>query len=94
MGQWLRSCHITKNRINFKVIKIIQFCLKICVLLRHPQLWIGGWVDGWVNALSVQKSIEHDYSRIIKVLAFQAMGSSTGVRHERLGLIFLLIFFL
>ena len=27
--------------------------------------------------------IEHDYIRIIKVSVFQAMGSSTGVRHER-----------
>ena len=31
----------------------------------------------------VQKSIEHDYIWIIKVTVFQAMGSSTGVRHER-----------
>ena len=38
-----------KNRVNREVIKIIQFCLKICDLLRHPHLWIGGWVDGWVN---------------------------------------------
>ena len=30
--------------------KIIQFCLKICDLLRHPHLWIGGWVDGWSMA--------------------------------------------
>ena len=29
------------------------------------------------------KSIEHDYIRIIKVSVFQAMGSSTVVRHER-----------
>ena len=28
------------------------------------------------------KSIEHDYIRIIKVLVFQEMGSSTVVRHE------------
>ena len=47
MGQWLGSGHITKNQINHEVIKIIQFCLKICVLLRHPHL--GGWVDGWDN---------------------------------------------
>ena len=49
MGQWVGSGHITKNRVNREVIKIIQFCLKICDLLRHPHLWIGGWVDGWVN---------------------------------------------
>ena len=45
MGQWVGSGHIAKNRVNHEVIKIIQFCLKICDLLRH----IGGWVDGWVN---------------------------------------------
>ena len=33
--------------------------------------------------LQVQKSIEHDYIMIIKVLDFQAMASSTVVRHER-----------
>ena len=49
MGQWVESGHITKNRVNLEVIKIIQFCLKICDLLRHPHLWIGGWVDGWVD---------------------------------------------
>ena len=27
--------------------------------------------------------MEHNYIRIIKVSVFQAMGSSTGVRHER-----------
>ena len=35
-----------KIQVNHEVIKIIQFCLKICDLLRHPHLWIGGWVDG------------------------------------------------
>ena len=36
-----------KNQIIHEVSKIIQFCWKICVLLRHPHLWIGGWVNGW-----------------------------------------------
>ena len=49
VGQWVGRGHITKNQVNREVIKIIQFCLKICDLLRHPHLWIGGWVDGWVN---------------------------------------------
>ena len=48
---------ITKNQINLDLIEIIQFCLKIYDLLRHPHLWVGvwlvrwmgGWVDGWVN---------------------------------------------
>ena len=49
MGQWVGLGQITKNRINLEVIEIIQFCLKICDLLTHPHLWVGGWVDGWVN---------------------------------------------
>ena len=40
---------IIKNQINLDLIKIIQFCLKIYDLLRHPNLWVGGWVDQWVN---------------------------------------------
>ena len=46
VSQSVGSGHITKNRVNREVIKIIQFCLKICDLLRHPHLWIGGWVNG------------------------------------------------
>ena len=40
---------IIKNQINLDLIKIIQFCLKIYDLLRHPHLWVGGWVDQWIN---------------------------------------------
>ena len=39
--------HIAKYRINLDLIKIIQFCLKIYDLLRHPHLWVGVWVNGW-----------------------------------------------
>ena len=49
MGQWMGSGHITKTQINLEVIKIIQFCLEIYDLLRHPHLWVGVWVYGWVN---------------------------------------------
>ena len=42
---------ITKNRINLELIEIIQFCLKICDLLRHPHLWVGVWVVGWISGL-------------------------------------------
>ena len=48
MGQWVGSGHITKNRINLELIKIIQFCFKICDLLRHP---IYGWMYGWLGEL-------------------------------------------
>ena len=51
------SGEIIKNQINLDLIEIIQFCLNIYDLLRHPHLWVGvwvvrwmgGWVDGWVN---------------------------------------------
>ena len=42
---------IIKNQINLDLIKIIQFCLKIYDLLRHPHLWMGGWVIGWISGL-------------------------------------------
>ena len=41
MGQWVGSGHVTKYQINLDVIEIIQFCLKIYDLLRHPHLWGG-----------------------------------------------------
>ena len=31
-GQWVGSCHITRNSITRKLIKIIQLCLKVFVL--------------------------------------------------------------
>ena len=42
---------IIKNRINLDLIEIIQFCLKICDLLRHPHLWVGVWVVGCMGGL-------------------------------------------
>ena len=44
VGQWVESGHIAKYRINLDLIEIIQFCLKIYDLLRHPHLWVGEWV--------------------------------------------------
>ena len=40
---------ITKYPINLELIEIIQFCLKICDLLRHLHLWVGVWVVGWMG---------------------------------------------
>ena len=51
VGQWLGLCQITKNQINLDLIEIIQFCLKIYDLWRHPQLWVGVWVIGWMGGL-------------------------------------------
>ena len=49
MGQWVELGQITKNRINLELIEIIQFCLQICDLLKHPHLWVGVWVVGWMG---------------------------------------------
>ena len=46
VGQWVGSGHIAKYRINLELIEIIQFCLKIYDLLRHPHLGVGVWVNG------------------------------------------------
>ena len=42
---------IIKNQINLDLIEIIQFCLNIYDLLRHPHLWVGVWVVGWISGL-------------------------------------------
>ena len=39
------SGQMTKNLINLDLIEIIQFCLKIYDLLRHPHPWVGVWVS-------------------------------------------------
>ena len=49
VGQWVGSGHVTKYQINLDVMEIIQFCLKIYDLLRHPHLYVGVWINGWVN---------------------------------------------
>ena len=45
------SCQISKNLINLDLIEIIQFCLKIYDLCRHPHLWVGVWVVGLIGWL-------------------------------------------
>ena len=34
------SAKITKNQINLDLINIIQFCLKIYDMWKHPHLWV------------------------------------------------------
>ena len=34
--------HVKSLKID--LIEIIQFCLKIYDLWRHPHLWVGGWM--------------------------------------------------
>ena len=40
------SGQMTNNCINLELIEIIQFCLKIYDLERHPHPWVGQWVNG------------------------------------------------
>ena len=49
VGEWVGSSQMTNNLINLDLIEIIQFCLKIYDLLRHPHPWVGVWVVGWVS---------------------------------------------
>ena len=49
VGQWVGSGQMTKYRINIDPVKIIQFCLKIYDLERHPHPCVDGWVGQWVN---------------------------------------------
>ena len=50
VGWWVGSGQNTKNLKIVDWIKIIQFCLKIYHLLRHPHPWVGGWVGQWVGS--------------------------------------------
>ena len=50
VSQWVGLGRITKNPINLELIEIIQFCLKICDLLRPPTYGcMGSWVDQFVH---------------------------------------------
>ena len=46
MGQWVGLGQMTNNLINLDPIILIQFCLKIYDLYRHPHPW---WVCGWLG---------------------------------------------
>ena len=49
VGQLVGPGQIIKNGINLDLIEINQFCLKICDLLRYPQLWVDVWLVGWIS---------------------------------------------
>ena len=77
MGQWVGSGHITKNQINLELIEIIQFSLKICDLLRHPHLWMGG------SSLHLNHLIESrvtNYDWPFGTLPFGLFGSNLDTR--------------
>ena len=51
---------MTKNLINLDLIEIIEFCLKIYDLWRHPHPWVSVWMVGgsvgqWVGQFKSQK---------------------------------------
>ena len=51
MGEWVGSDQMT-NLIKLELINIIQFCLKIYDLWRHPHPtygWMGGLMDGLMS---------------------------------------------
>ena len=56
--QWVNGWGqvITKYWINLDVIEIIQFCLKIYDLWRHPYPWVDGWVNGWAHVKSLKSN--------------------------------------
>ena len=66
MGQWVGSGHINKNQINLELIEIIQFCLKICDLLKHPHLWVGVQVVGWMGGLICGSMVGHFWTFLLK----------------------------
>ena len=55
MGEWMGSGQMT-YLIKLGLIDIIQFCLKINNLWRHPHLWVDGWVNGWAHVKSLKSN--------------------------------------
>ena len=53
MGEWVGSGQMT-NLMKLELINIIQFCLKIYALWRHPHPWVDGWAH--VKSLKSNKS--------------------------------------
>ena len=68
MASWVGSCEITKNLINLDLTKIIQFCLKIYDLWRHPYLWMDVWLGLWVGSCEINKN--HKNLDLIKIIQF------------------------
>ena len=69
VGQWVVSGDITKYQIELEVIEIIQFCLKIYDLWRHPHLWVDGWANGRAHVKSLNQ-INLDLIEIIQLWTF------------------------
>ena len=57
------------NLIKLELIDLIQFCLKIYDLWRHPYLWVDWWVNGWAHVKSLNQ-INLDLIEIIQLWTF------------------------
>ena len=68
MGHCVGSGEITKIQINLELIKIIQFCLKIYDLWKHPHLWVGGWVGQWVRSGQITKNQRNLIEILLKLI--------------------------
>ena len=62
----MRPGNIIKNQINLDLIEIIQFCLKIYDLLRHPHLWVGVLVVGFNGGL-IDGSMGRGQAKSLKI---------------------------
>ena len=83
----IKMCCHSSFSVNRSFCQICQNCIREKMKdwdFNDPYIAMLYWFQ--LNPLSSsksKKSIEHDYIMIIKVSVFQAMGPSTGVRHER-----------
>ena len=74
VDQWVGSDQITKKLINLDLIEMIQFCLKIYNLYRHPTHgWVCGWLGGsvgqWVGSPQITNNLIN--LDIIEIILFE-----------------------
>ena len=70
VGQWVGSHQIIKNRVNRHLIKIIELCLKIYDLWRHPSIGgcMGYCVGQWVGSCQITRN--SIIRKLIKIIQF------------------------
>ena len=62
-GRSLWSLLVSRRYLD--LTEIIQFCLKIYDLLRHPHLWVGEWLGKWVGSGQMTNLIKLELFDII-----------------------------
>ena len=87
VGWWVASSQMTKILMNLDLMEIIQFCLNIYNLYRHPYPWIGCSVGQWVESGEITKNFKH--LDLIKMIQFCLM-QATNCSINRKTLIFML----